>query len=186
MLRNQVFLKKENKAKVTRLFGLQNSTNLALDPTKSKKNNLKTSFLKNTTEIGIQENKRTNLLSKGDVKSVEELLRLVQLEEFAHRYPNQLSGGQCQRVALARALAVQPKVLLLDEPFGALDMKVRKGLRRWLRQLHERVGVTTLFVTHDHQEAMEVASEIVVLEKGRVKYSLQSPQKIFNRLAKSF
>lgn len=123
-----------------------------------------------------------NAFSNGNLRSVEELLRLVGLEELAHRYPNQLSGGQCQRVALARALAVQPKVLLLDEPFGALDTKVRKNLRRWLRQLHERVGVTTLFVTHDHQEAMEVANEIVVLEKGRVKHSLNSPQKIFSRL----
>ncbi len=120
--------------------------------------------------------------SKKEAQQVQELLRLVQLEELANRYPNQLSGGQCQRVALARALAVQPKVLLLDEPFGALDMKVRKQLRRWLRQLHERVGVTTLFVTHDHQEAMEVANEIVVLDKGRVKHSLQSPQKIYQRL----
>lgn len=125
---------------------------------------------------------QNNTVSSGNLRSVEELLRLVGLEELAHRYPSQLSGGQCQRVALARALAVQPKVLLLDEPFGALDTKVRKSLRRWLRQLHERVGVTTLFVTHDHQEAMEVANEIVVLEKGRVKHSLNSPQKIFSRL----
>ena len=124
----------------------------------------------------------TGLRSRTIDSQVQELLQLVQLEEFAHRYPSQLSGGQCQRVALARALAVQPKVLLLDEPFGALDMKVRKQLRRWLRQLHERVGVTTLFVTHDHQEAMEVANEIVVLDKGRVKHSLQSPQKIYQRL----
>ena len=124
-----------------------------------------------------------NSFSNGK-RNVDELLRLVGLEELAHRYPNQLSGGQCQRVALARALAVQPKVLLLDEPFGALDTKVRKNLRRWLRQLHERVGVTTLFVTHDHQEAMEVANEIVVLDKGRVKHSLNSPQKIFSRLTR--
>lgn len=121
-------------------------------------------------------------VAKQEAQQVQELLRLVQLEELADRYPSQLSGGQCQRVALARALAVQPKVLLLDEPFGALDMKVRKQLRRWLRHLHERVGVTTLFVTHDHQEAMEVANEIVVLDKGRVKHSLQSPQKIYQRL----
>jgi ABC-type sulfate/molybdate transport systems ATPase subunit len=131
-----------------------------------------------------QEAKAAKFLQSTTASQVQELLRLVQLEELAHRYPSQLSGGQCQRVALARALAVQPKVLLLDEPFGALDMKVRKQLRRWLRQLHERVGVTTLFVTHDHQEAMEVANEIVVLDKGRVKHSLQSPQKIYQVLRK--
>jgi sulfate transport system ATP-binding protein len=99
---------------------------------------------------------------------VKQLLQLIQLEEFASRYPSQLSGGQRQRVALARALAIEPKVLLLDEPFGALDSKVRKGLRTWLRRLHEQVPVTTVFVTHDQQEAMEVASEIVVLDRGHV------------------
>jgi sulfate/thiosulfate transport system ATP-binding protein len=99
---------------------------------------------------------------------VEELLRLVQLEGLAHRYPSQLSGGQRQRIALARALAVEPKVLLLDEPFGALDAKVRKDLRRWLRRLHDEIHVTSLFVTHDQDEALEVADRIVVMNKGKV------------------
>lgn len=109
---------------------------------------------------------------------VKQLLQLIQLEEFASRYPSQLSGGQRQRVALARALAIEPKVLLLDEPFGALDSKVRKGLRNWLRRLHEQVPVTTVFVTHDQQEAMEVASEIVVLNKGHVQ-QMGPPQDIY-------
>ena len=99
---------------------------------------------------------------------VEELLELVQLTGLGDRYPSQLSGGQRQRVALARALAVEPKVLLLDEPFGALDAKVRKDLRAWLRRLHDEVHVTTVFVTHDQEEAMEVADEIVIMNKGRI------------------
>jgi sulfate/thiosulfate transport system ATP-binding protein len=99
---------------------------------------------------------------------VDELLELVQLQGFGERYPSQLSGGQRQRVALARSLAVQPQILLLDEPFGALDAKVRKELRMWLRHLHEDVNVTTVFVTHDQEEAMEVADEIVVMNQGRV------------------
>lgn len=99
---------------------------------------------------------------------VQELLQLVQLEKFATRYPYQLSGGQRQRVALARALAVEPKVLLLDEPFAALDAKIRKQLRYWLRILHHQIAVTTVFVTHDYQEAMELAHEIVILDRGRI------------------
>jgi len=99
---------------------------------------------------------------------VKELLRLVQLEALGERYPHQLSGGQRQRIALARALAVDPKVLLLDEPFGALDAKVRKELRRWLRKLHDEVHVTSVFVTHDQDEAMEVADRVVVMNRGRV------------------
>ncbi len=98
----------------------------------------------------------------------EELLNLVQLQGLGDRYPSQLSGGQRQRVALARALAVQPKVLLLDEPFGALDAKVRKELRAWLRNLHHEVNVTTVFVTHDQEEAMEVADQLVVMNQGQV------------------
>jgi sulfate/thiosulfate transport system ATP-binding protein len=106
---------------------------------------------------------------KAEIKRrVEELLALVQLEGLAKRYPAQLSGGQRQRMALARALAVEPKVLLLDEPFGALDARVRKELRAWLRRLHEDVHVTTVFVTHDQEEAMEVADQIVVMNQGRV------------------
>jgi sulfate transport system ATP-binding protein len=99
---------------------------------------------------------------------VEELLALVQLEGFADRYPSQLSGGQRQRMALARALAVEPKVLLLDEPFGALDARVRMELRQWLRRLHDEVHVTTIFVTHDQEEAMDVAEQIVVMNDGAV------------------
>ena len=99
---------------------------------------------------------------------VKELIRLVQLQGMAHRYPSQLSGGQRQRMALARALAAEPKLLLLDEPFGALDAKVRKELREWLRQLHDEVHVTTIFVTHDQEEAMDVAEQIVVMNEGRI------------------
>ena len=102
---------------------------------------------------------------------VHELLRLVQLDGLAARYPSQLSGGQRQRMALARALAVEPQVLLLDEPFGALDAKVRKDLRTWLRNLHEEMHVTTIFVTHDQEEAMDVAGQLVVMNEGRVEQS---------------
>src|SRR5215469_9417010 len=102
---------------------------------------------------------------------VDELLELVQLQGFAARFPSQLSGGQRQRMALARALAVEPQVLLLDEPFGALDASVRKDLRQWLRRLHDEVHVTTIFVTHDQEEAMEVAGQLVVMNQGRVEQS---------------
>ena len=101
-------------------------------------------------------------------RRVHELLQLVQLDAMADRYPAQLSGGQRQRVALARALAVEPKILLLDEPFGALDARVRKDLRRWLRALHERLHVTTLFVTHDQEEALELSDRVVIMNQGRV------------------
>jgi sulfate/thiosulfate transport system ATP-binding protein len=104
-------------------------------------------------------------------KRVHELLQLVQLDGLAGRFPSQLSGGQRQRMALARALAVEPKVLLLDEPFGALDAKVRKDLRSWLRRLHDETGVTTIFVTHDQEEAMDVAGQLVVMNEGRVEQS---------------
>jgi sulfate transport system ATP-binding protein len=116
---------------------------------------------------------------------VEELLALVHLEGMGDRYPSQLSGGQRQRVALARALAVEPKVLLLDEPFGALDAKVRKDLRAWLRRLHDEVHVTTVFVTHDQEEAMEVSDEIVVMNKGRVE-QVGTPAEIYDRPASPF
>jgi sulfate/thiosulfate transport system ATP-binding protein len=102
---------------------------------------------------------------------VHELLKLVQLDGLAERYPDQLSGGQRQRMALARALAVEPQVLLLDEPFGALDAKVRKDLRTWLRRLHDEMHVTTIFVTHDQEEAMDVAEQLVVMNNGRVEQS---------------
>jgi sulfate/thiosulfate transport system ATP-binding protein len=104
-------------------------------------------------------------------KRVHELLQLVQLDGLAGRFPSQLSGGQRQRMALARALAVEPQVLLLDEPFGALDAKVRKDLRTWLRRLHDEMHVTTIFVTHDQEEAMDVAGQLVVMNEGRVEQS---------------
>jgi sulfate transport system ATP-binding protein len=123
---------------------------------------------------------------KDEIKSrVRELLELVHLENFAGRYPAQLSGGQRQRMALARALAVEPKVLLLDEPFGALDAQVRKELRAWLRRLHDQVHVTTVFVTHDQEEAMEVADEIVVVADGAVK-QVGSPDELYERPASDF
>jgi sulfate/thiosulfate transport system ATP-binding protein len=116
---------------------------------------------------------------------VRELLELVHLEGFADRYPSQLSGGQRQRMALARALAVQPRVLLLDEPFGALDATVRKELRAWLRRLHDEVHVTTVFVTHDQEEAMEVAEQIVVLNDGRIE-QVGSPRDLYEHPANEF
>lgn len=119
------------------------------------------------------------------IQRVQELLQLMQLEKFADRYPNQLSGGQRQRVALARALAVEPKVLLLDEPFAALDAKIRKQLRNWLRNLHQHISVTTVFVTHDHVEAFELAHEIVVLENGNI-VQIGTPQEIIDHPANHF
>lgn len=116
---------------------------------------------------------------------VDELLELVQLAGLGNRYPSQLSGGQRQRVALARSLAVEPKVLLLDEPFGALDAKVRKDLRAWLRRLHDEVHVTTVFVTHDQEEAMEVADEIVVMNQGRVE-QIGTPAEVYDHPASPF
>jgi sulfate/thiosulfate transport system ATP-binding protein len=116
---------------------------------------------------------------------VDELLRLVHLSQFAHRLPAQLSGGQRQRMALARALAVEPTVLLLDEPFGALDAKVRKELRDWLRRLHDEVHVTTVFVTHDQEEALEVADEIVVINEGRIE-QIGSPEELYDEPASDF
>jgi sulfate transport system ATP-binding protein len=118
-------------------------------------------------------------------KKVDELLELVHLEQFAHRYPAQLSGGQRQRMALARALAVEPQVLLLDEPFGALDAQVRKELRAWLRRLHDQVHVTTVFVTHDQEEAMEVADSIVVMADGKVE-QIGSPDQLYETPANDF
>jgi len=124
--------------------------------------------------------------SKAKVKArVNELLELIQLMGLGDRYPSQLSGGQRQRVALARALAVQPQVLLLDEPFGALDAKVRKDLRAWLRRLHDEVHVTTVFVTHDQEEAMEVADEIVVMNKGNIE-QIGTPAQIYDHPATAF
>jgi sulfate transport system ATP-binding protein len=119
------------------------------------------------------------------VRRVRELLELVQLGELAARYPAQLSGGQRQRVALARALAVEPEILLLDEPFGALDARVRGDLRRWLRGLHDRIHVTSVFVTHDQEEAFELADRIAVMNKGRIE-QLADPQTLYTEPASPF
>ncbi len=116
---------------------------------------------------------------------VRELLEMVQLDWLGDRYPEQLSGGQRQRIALARALAVQPKILLLDEPFGALDAKVRKELRRWLARLHEDINLTSVFVTHDQEEAMEVADRIVVMNKGVIE-QIGSPAEVYEHPASDF
>jgi sulfate transport system ATP-binding protein len=118
-------------------------------------------------------------------KRVHELLELVHLDQFADRLPSQLSGGQRQRMALARALAVEPKVLLLDEPFGALDAKVRKELRDWLRRLHDEVHVTTVFVTHDQDEALEVSDSLVVINNGRIE-QVGSPNQLYDHPSNDF
>ncbi len=132
--------------------------------------------------FGLQIRKRPRAEIKG---RVHELLELVQLEGLAKRYPAQLSGGQRQRMALARALAVEPQVLLLDEPFGALDARVRKELRAWLRRLHDEVHVTTIIVTHDQEEAMEVANQIVVVNQGRVE-QVGTPRELYDSPANEF
>jgi sulfate transport system ATP-binding protein len=116
---------------------------------------------------------------------VEELLHLIQLDNLGRSYPSQLSGGQRQRVALARALAAEPKVLLLDEPFGALDAKVRQDLRQWLRRLHEEIHVTSVFVTHDQEEAFEVADRVVIMNHGRIE-QVGTPGEIFEQPASAF
>jgi sulfate/thiosulfate transport system ATP-binding protein len=116
---------------------------------------------------------------------VKELLDLVQLDWLSNRYPNQLSGGQRQRIALARALAIEPRILLLDEPFGALDAKVRKELRQWLRSLHREIHVTSIFVTHDQEEALEVANRVVVMDKGRIE-QIGTPGEVYDTPASAF
>ena len=116
---------------------------------------------------------------------VMELLSLIQLDAMAHRYPSQLSGGQRQRVALARALAIEPKILLLDEPFGALDAKVRQSLRRWLRRLHDEMHVTSVLVTHDQEEALEVSDRVVIMNQGRIEQA-GSPDDVFHKPASPF
>jgi len=116
---------------------------------------------------------------------VRELLSLVKMEELAQRYPAQLSGGQRQRIALARALAVEPKVLLLDEPFGALDAKVRKDLRRWLRKLHDEYPITSVFVTHDQEEALDVADRIVILNQGKIE-QMGTPEEVYDNPVNPF
>jgi sulfate transport system ATP-binding protein len=116
---------------------------------------------------------------------VKELLDLVQLDWLANRYPSQLSGGQRQRIALGRALAIEPRILLLDEPFGALDAKVRKELRQWLRSLHSEIHVTSIFVTHDQEEALEVANRVVVMDKGRIE-QIGTPGEVYDHPATAF
>src|SRR6187549_2713786 len=136
--------------------------------------------------FGLRVRPRAHRPSNADITSkVTNLLKLVQLDYLGDRYPGQLSGGQRQRVALARALAVEPKVLLLDEPFGALDAKVRQELRRWLRRLHEEIHLTSVFVTHDQEEALELADRIVIMNEGQVEQDA-SPVDVFERPATSF
>jgi sulfate transport system ATP-binding protein len=131
--------------------------------------------------FGLSVRPRKERPSRGEIaRRVEELLSLVQLEGLGGRYPSQLSGGQRQRVALARALAIEPRMLLLDEPFGALDAKVRKDLRDWLRGLHERMGITTIFVTHDQEEALSLADMVVVMNAGLVE-QIGTPEDIRTR-----
>jgi sulfate/thiosulfate transport system ATP-binding protein len=136
--------------------------------------------------FGLRARPRRFRLPEAEIRAkVVQLIDLVQLSQFATRFPNQLSGGQRQRVALARALAVEPKVLLLDEPFGALDAKVRKQLRRWLRRLHDEVHVTSLFVTHDQEEAMEIADRIVVMRGGKIE-QVGTPDEVYSAPATPF
>jgi sulfate transport system ATP-binding protein len=136
--------------------------------------------------FGLRVRPKDTRPSEAQIKAkVTDLLKLVQLDWIADRYPHQLSGGQRQRIALARALAVEPKVLLLDEPFGALDAKVRKELRRWLRRLHDEMHITSVFVTHDQEEAMEVADRIVVMNQGRIEQQ-GTPDQVYDHPATPF
>ncbi len=136
--------------------------------------------------FGLRVKPRKERPSEAQIKEkVMSLLKLVQLDWIAERFPSQLSGGQRQRIALARALAVEPKVLLLDEPFGALDAKVRKELRRWLRRLHDELHVTSIFVTHDQEEALEVADRVVVINKGQIEQA-GTPQEVWDNPASPF
>ncbi|MET0263099.1 MAG: sulfate ABC transporter ATP-binding protein, partial [Rariglobus sp.] len=136
--------------------------------------------------FGLKIRKRADRPSKDEINDrVEKLLTLVQLDNLGKRFPTQLSGGQRQRVALARALAVEPKVLLLDEPFGALDAKVRKELRRWLRHFHDEINLTTVFVTHDQEEALEIADEVVIMNNARVE-QVGTPQEVYDQPASPF
>ena len=136
--------------------------------------------------FGLRVKPRKERPSESEIKRrVMELLGLVQLDWLADRYPSQLSGGQRQRIALARALAVEPKVLLLDEPFGALDTKVRKELRRWLRRLHDDLHISSVFVTHDQEEALEVADRVVVMNRGRIE-QIGTPDEVYSSPASPF
>jgi sulfate transport system ATP-binding protein len=136
--------------------------------------------------FGLRVRRRRNRPSSATISErAHRLLELVQLDGLAGRFPSQLSGGQRQRVALARALAVEPKVLLLDEPFGALDARVRKELRRWLRRFHDDIQLTTIFVTHDQEEALEIADEVVIMNEGRVE-QVGTPQEVYDKPASPF
>ena len=136
--------------------------------------------------FGLRVRPKATRPNEAQIKAkVMDLLKLVQLDWLADRYPHQLSGGQRQRIALARALAVEPKVLLLDEPFGALDAKVRKELRRWLRRLHDEMHITSVFVTHDQDEAMEVADRVVVMNQGRIEQD-GAPDEVYDHPATPF
>jgi len=136
--------------------------------------------------FGLRVKPRGQRPSEAQIKAkVTDLLKLVQLDWLADRYPSQLSGGQRQRIALARALAVEPQVLLLDEPFGALDAKVRKELRRWLRRLHDELHVTSIFVTHDQEEALEVADRVVLMNRGQIE-QIGTPQDVWDHPASPF
>ncbi len=136
--------------------------------------------------FGLRVQSRAVRKDEAGIRSrVKELLDLVQLDWLADRYPNQLSGGQRQRIALARALATEPGILLLDEPFGALDAKVRKELRQWLRSLHSEISVTSIFVTHDQEEALEVANRVVVMDKGQIE-QIGTPAEVYDNPATAF
>jgi sulfate/thiosulfate transport system ATP-binding protein len=136
--------------------------------------------------FGLKVQPRSKRLAKDEIKDkVMRLLKLVQLENMARHYPRQLSGGQRQRVALARALAVEPKLLLLDEPFGALDAKVRKELRRWLRRLHDEIHIASVFVTHDQEEALEVADRVAIMSQGRLE-QVGTPQEVYDEPVNAF
>jgi len=142
--------------------------------------------VKDNISFGLRVRRKAQRPPKDEIDArVRHLLEMVQLEGLAHRYPSQLSGGQRQRVALARALAIEPRVLLLDEPFGALDAKVRKELRRWLRRLHDELGITGVFVTHDQEEALEVSDRLVVMDHGRVE-QVGTPTEIYDSPATPF
>jgi sulfate/thiosulfate transport system ATP-binding protein len=136
--------------------------------------------------FGLRVRPRKQRPSKSEIRAkVEELLRIVELSGLEKRYPSQLSGGQRQRVALARALAIDPGILLLDEPFGALDAQVRQNLRRWLRELHDKLHITTVFVTHDQEEALEVADRVVILNKGKIE-QIGTPEEVYSQPANPF
>jgi len=136
--------------------------------------------------FGLEVRPRKDRPSAAAIRArVEELLDLMEIPELADRYPEQISGGQRQRVALARALAIEPKLLLLDEPFGALDAKVRRNLRVWLRGLHDRMGLTSIFVTHDQAEALEMADRVAVLRAGRIE-QVDTPERLYAKPANEF